>query len=66
MKKINANGLTFLTATKGQGPRFLFITGTAGDLRNVNSPLTSPLFKHFEVLTFDQRGMGQSDKPDRP
>ena len=66
MKKINANGLTFLTATNGQGPRFLFITGTAGDLRNVNSPLTSPLSKHFEVLTYDQRGMGQSDKPDHP
>ena len=66
MKKINANGLTFLTATKGQGLRFLFITGTAGDLRNENSPLTSPLAKHFEVLTYDQRGMGQSDKPDHP
>ena len=64
MKKITANGLTFLTATNGQGPKFLFITGTAGDLRNENSPLTSPLAEHFEVLTYDQRGMGQSSKPD--
>jgi len=30
MKKITANDLTFLTATNGQGPKFLFITGTAG------------------------------------
>ena len=66
MKRINANGLTFLTDTSGNGPKLLFITGTAGDLRNLNSPLRSPLKSHFEVLTYDQRGMGQSDKPDSP
>ena len=66
MKKITANDLTFLTATNGQGPKLLFITGTAGDLRNENSPLTSSLTEHFEVLTYDQRGMGQSSKPDQP
>ena len=55
MKKITANGLTFITDSSGQGPKFLFITGTGGDLRNENSPLTSPLNKHFEVLTYDQQ-----------
>ena len=44
----------------------LFISGTAGDLRRPNTALTSPLPEHFEVLAYDQRGMGQSDKPDQP
>ena len=66
MKTIAANGLTFMTDSKGQGSHFLFITGTGGDLRNENSPLRSPLIDQFEVLTYDQRGMGQSEKPDHP
>lgn len=44
----------------------MFLTGTGGDLRKPNSPLRSPLVEQFQVLTFDQRGMGQSDKPDVP
>lgn len=66
MKQITANGLTFMTGLEGQGPRLLFISGTGGDLRRENTALTSPLSKQFQVLTYDQRGMGQSEKPDHP
>ncbi len=49
--------------TRGEGPPLLFITGTGGDLRRRPSPLESPLVEHFEVLAFDQRGLGRSTKP---
>lgn len=55
-----------MTAVAGSGPRLLFLTGSAADLRKANTPLRPPLTTHFEVLTYDQRGMGQSDKPDMP
>lgn len=48
----------------GSGPNLLFLTGSNADLRKKNTPLNSPLIDQFTVLSFDQRGMGQSDKPD--
>ena len=66
MKQVTANGLTFLAASAGGGPKVLFLTGSGADLRHLKTPLTSPLVNEFEVLTFDQRGMGQSAKPDGP
>lgn len=50
----------------GQGPRLLFISGTGADLRNKPNIFDSPLTEHFEVLAFDQRGLGQTDRPDIP
>lgn len=50
----------------GQGPRLLFISGTGGDLRLKPNVLDGPLPKHFDTLAYDQRGLGQSSKPDRP
>lgn len=61
---IQANDLTFYIGRAGAGPRLLFLSGTNGDLRNSNSALDSPLIEHFDVLNHDQRGLGQSDKPD--
>jgi 3-oxoadipate enol-lactonase len=51
---------------KGTGPRFLYISGTGGDLRRPQNALTSAFPNHFETLSYDQRGLGQTDKPDRP
>ncbi len=50
----------------GQGPRLLYIGGTGGDLRQKPNIFDSPLAKDFEVLSFDQRGLGQTSKPDQP
>ena len=50
----------------GAGPRVLFIGGTGGDLRTKPNVFDGPMAAHFEVLAFDQRGLGQSSKPDRP
>jgi len=49
----------------GAGPRLLFINGTNADLRR-RQPYVDKLSEHFTVLRYDQRGLGQTDKPDKP
>jgi len=44
----------------------LFISGTGGDLRVKPNVFDGPLTKAFDLLAYDQRGLGQSGKPDRP
>ena len=50
----------------GSGPPLLYIGGTGGDLRAKPNVLDGPLVEHFDVLAYDQRGQGRSDKPDEP
>jgi 3-oxoadipate enol-lactonase len=66
MPQIEANGIQLYYETGGGGPKLLFIGGTGGDLRVKPGILESPLAKSFDVLCFDQRGQGRSDKPDQP
>ena len=49
---------------RGDGPPLLFISGTGGDLRNEPTVFKSPLGASFDLLAYDQRGLGQSGKPD--
>lgn len=65
MQTAEANGLRFMTGTAGSGPRLLYISGTGADLRGKYTALTSTLPDTFEVLAYDQRGLGQTDKPDQ-
>lgn len=51
---------------EGSGRRLLYISGTGGDLRGQPRVFDSPLPQQFEVLAYDQRGLGQTDKPDQP
>jgi len=48
----------------GTGPRLMVISGTGGDLRRKPNIFDSPLARHFEVLSYDQRGQGQTSCPD--
>ncbi len=48
----------------GSGPRLLYISGTGGDLRRRPNIFDSPLAPHFTILAYDQRGLGQSSRPD--
>jgi 3-oxoadipate enol-lactonase len=48
----------------GEGPRLLFISGTGGDLRVKPNVFDGPLAKAFDLLAYDQRGLGRSAKPD--
>jgi 3-oxoadipate enol-lactonase len=50
----------------GAGPPLVFISGTGGDLRARPGVLDGPYPKAFDVLAYDQRGLGQSDKPPGP
>ena len=50
----------------GAGPKLLFINGTGGDLRRRPNVFDSPLTQHFTVLSYDQRGLGQTDIPETP
>jgi len=50
----------------GIGPPVLFISGTGGDLRLKPNVFDGPLSRHFQVTAYDQRGLGQTDKPDKP
>jgi 3-oxoadipate enol-lactonase len=49
---------------EGTGPRLVFVPGTVSDLRQDLNIFRSPLIDYFEVLTFDPRGIGQSNSPD--
>lgn len=60
--KINNIQLYYQIA--GSGPRLLYISGTGGDLRKKPNIFDSPLAAQFEILAHDQRGLGQSDRPD--
>ena len=48
----------------GHGAPLLFISGTGGDLRVKPNVFDGPLPKQFDVLAYDQRGLGRSAKPD--
>ena len=60
---IGANGIRIYCEVQGSGPRLLFISGTGGDLRVRPNVFDGPLAEAFEVLAYDQRGLGQTDKP---
>ena len=66
MPFVQLGGLRVHYRRSGQGPRLLFISGTGGDLRVKPSIFESPLGKSFDLLAYDQRGLGQTDKPAGP
>ncbi len=51
---------------RGEGPRLLVISGTVGDLRRSPTIFDMPIARHFRILTYDQRGLGQTSRPDIP
>ena len=63
MPKVNINDIEMYYEIQGEGPKLLFINGTGGDLRLKPNVFDTPLAKHFKILAFDQRGMGQNSKP---
>lgn len=65
MPTAEVNGLSIYYERAGDGDPLLFISGTGGDLRNKPNQFDGPLGKAFEMLSWDQRGLGRSDKPDR-
>jgi 3-oxoadipate enol-lactonase len=50
----------------GEGDRLLCISGTGGDLRDQPRMTDGPLADTFQLLVYDQRGLGQSSLPSEP
>lgn len=66
MPFIEAGGLQVYHERAGEGPRLLFISGSGRDLRQQPNAFGSPFPEHFDVVGYDQRGLGQTDTPPGP
>ena len=65
MPKVKVNDIEMYYEIHGEGPKLLYISGTGGDLRRKPNVFDSQLADHFTILAFDQRGLGQTSKPDK-
>lgn len=63
MPTVQANGIQIYYERGGEGPPLLFISGSGGDLRNKPNQFDAPLARAFELICYDQRGLGQTEKP---
>ncbi|MGB4804689.1 MAG: alpha/beta hydrolase, partial [Anaerolineae bacterium] len=61
MPQIAANGITLHYESAGQGQPLLLITGVGYGAWFWHK-LTPDLSHHFQVITFDNRGVGQSSR----
>ncbi|MGH7758794.1 MAG: alpha/beta fold hydrolase [Candidatus Dormibacteria bacterium] len=59
------NGIHIHHEIRGQGPPLLLILGTGGDV-SAFPRLIDSLAAHHQVVAFDNRGAGRSDRPDAP
>lgn len=65
MPTMRIEGLDFAYERLGSGPRLLFLNGSGTTLAEV-APLLGLLAEDFEVVGFDQRGIGRTGLPDGP
>ena len=65
MSSANINGTELYFERHGSGPSLLFLNGTGATVANA-SPLLTVFARAFEVVAFDQRGIGRSALPDGP
>ena len=65
MPTAKLDGIELYYERAGAGERLLFISGTGGDLRVKPNVFDGPLGKAFDLVGYDQRGLGRSGKPDQ-
>ena len=61
-----ANGIDLYYEQAGAGERLLFVSGTGADLRRSPRLTDGSGFAAFDLLQYDQRGLGQSAVPPGP
>jgi 3-oxoadipate enol-lactonase len=67
MALVTVDGIDIYYERTGAGRPVLFISGTGGDLRHRPAVLDGPLGAGgFDVVAYDQRGLGRSAKPKGP
>ena len=59
-------GLRMYFERAGDGAPLLFVSGSGGDLRARPGVFEGPLAKHFDLLAYDQRGLGRTAVPEPP
>lgn len=62
MAYFHSNGARLYYETHGSGPAVLLITGFAAEGRRWKAQVNA-LLPHYQVITLDNRGVGQSDAP---
>jgi len=60
----SGNGIDIYYERAGDGQLLLFISGSSSDLRTRPNQFDTPLADGFDMVSFDQRGLGQTTKPD--
>lgn len=65
MPKIKVNDINIYYESTGDGEPLILISGFSAD-HNAWMGVKDALAKHYQVITFDNRGVGQSDCPDYP
>ncbi|HKV34459.1 MAG TPA: alpha/beta hydrolase [Pyrinomonadaceae bacterium] len=65
MPKVPIDGFQLYYESEGDGEPLVLIPGFASG-RSLWSRQVGPLARHFRVISFDPRGVAQSDKPDGP
>ena len=65
MPKIHVNGINLFYEVEGAGEPLLLIYGLAGRGNNWKFQVEA-LSSHFQVITFDNRGVGETDQPEEP
>jgi 3-oxoadipate enol-lactonase len=65
MPKVRVNGIDLFYDIKGEGEPLLLIAGFLSD-HTYWSLLMPSLINHYQVIRFDNRGMGRSTAPDDP
>ena len=65
MPTVHVNGINLVYETHGSGDPLVLISGIGYDRWQWHK-MVPGLAGHFTVITFDNRGVGQTDKPVRP
>ena len=65
MPRVRANGIELYYESYGSGKPLVLISGIGYTLWQWHR-MVPFLTQHFQVITFDNRGVGQSDKPEGP
>jgi 3-oxoadipate enol-lactonase len=62
---VRSHGIDIYYELHGEGERLLLIGGLANDLTQLKG-MVDGLSRNFQVIAFDSRGVGRTDKPDEP
>jgi pimeloyl-ACP methyl ester carboxylesterase len=64
MPHVEVRGRQLHVERRGDGPPLLLIMGMGGNLRHWGAAFLDPLVRSFDVIAFDNRGMGRSARVD--